>query len=127
VAQNPKLPKSPKLVQTEPHGLRHPNLPVGPRRKKLEFKSIYLRVASLANQHLSGNEKVPYYMHKHHHFDDVVTQQQPACFVRVIQIIVPRPSTCFRFGVITACPDARSESLVSSTDPLILILDELFL
>jgi len=84
-------------------------------------------VASLANQHLSGNEKVPYYMHKHHHFDDVVTQQQPACFVRVIQIIVPRPSTCFRFGVITACPDARSESLVSSTDPLILILDELFL
>ena len=38
-------------------------------------------VASLAIQHLSGNEEVLYNMYKHHRFGDVVTQQ-PACFVK---------------------------------------------
>ena len=54
------------------------------------YRHLRTRVASLANQHLSGNEKVLYYMHKHHHFDDVVTQQQPACFVKIKELVSPK-------------------------------------
>jgi len=46
-------------------------------------------VASLANQHLSGNEKVLYYMHKHHHLDDDVTQP-PVCFVKIKELVSPK-------------------------------------
>ena len=49
----------------------------------IKYERGWPRVASLANQHLSGNEKVPYYMHKHHHFDDVVTpnSSRPVLYV----------------------------------------------
>jgi hypothetical protein len=57
-------------------------------------------------------------MHKHHHLDAVVTQK-PACFERkkkafVVKKLVPRPSTCSRLVWITAFPDDRPESAVSS-------------
>jgi hypothetical protein len=61
-------------------------------------------------------------MPKHHYLDAAVTQQ-PACFVekkkekaRVVNKLVPRPSTCSRLVWIAAFPDDKPESAVSSKD-----------